>query len=275
MTREELIADAKAGIKEAAAGIEKSAALSDVWNNLDEGTRNALTSALIGGTIGGATLGAGGAMTAGEDESAVANALKYGLIGALGGGVAGGAGRAGYDLLTQGRQLPGEVETAKNPVDAATDVLTGTVLKNPLTTAGGTLGAYGLAKHISNAPDVMTSNLGSGEKAKLDKLVKSVVDKWGKGMVVTEVPGKKGPKGVVGARATGWGPMDILRRAREQAKAMLPGREARALKHLERLGVQPLGKKGLKPAGKLGLLALPAGLAIGYAGDRLLRGEND
>ena len=287
MTHEEWLKDAQAGIDEVSETIEKTAASGDGWGGMDDNTRQSLVNALIGGGLGATILGGAGAMTAPEGESRIKRAIKYGLLGGAGGAVAGGAGTTAYNLLTGGRQLPGEIEGGSNIVDAGSDALVGGLARNPMLTAGA-LGGAGLAARYGGASaSELLEGIGSadGARTKADDVIRL----WRKGRGFAN-SGSVGPSGfsdVLGKadvhRGVSQSPLHqlyeggkrSLRSTGRKLSSRLPGAQSRALRALARAGTQ---KANIIPAlnkswkGKWALGGIPLGMLLGYAGDRVLRG---
>lgn len=285
MTREEWIKDAQAGIEEAGNHIEKVAFL----DNLPEGTKSDLIKSLLGGAVGSAVMGGVGAATADEGENALLRALKYGGLGALGGTAATGAGLAAKDLLMGGRRLEGETGGTRNPVDALTDVTTGAFMGHPLT-ALGTLGGgiFGAGKAHPRLAEMLPKEVFEKEQIRdirglVEDLVKNTKAgyKSSIGTAVAKAPaGKKGKDIYTHFVSRGPQVQGGLKRMLSQAAAYLPGAESRALTGAA--NVARAGKAGTnylksvpKSGSKAWLAALPAAMFLGYAGDRLWRGEND
>ena len=157
-------ADANAGLEKAAIDVQALASggidrLKEYWDQLSPGTKQTMLNALIGGAVGGTAMGGMGFMTAPEGQG-LSSAVSKGLMGALLGSVAGGAGTAGYNALTSGRVLPGEVEGGRSLGDKVSDSVVGSMVSNPFLTAGGTIGGISA---VTGAHSIMT-NAGSIEK---------------------------------------------------------------------------------------------------------------
>lgn len=276
MTHDEWIKDAQAGLDDAAEKIAQQSMGGDLlgnlgqwWDGLGPDTQRIVKNSLIGGALGAGTLGTAGAMTAGEDESSIGQAIKNGLIGTVGGAIAGGAGTAGWDMLTKGRQLPGETQpggATGSVIDGLANETTRGVLSAPFTVAGG-LGAGGAA--LAKLP---------GAEAAYEAMLKNDAytpgDKKNIMAAVEDVLAKKRQGGV-----------------RDALSAKLPGAKLRALQtagssaagimeHLDpkaiAANIKPkrlsIGKSPLT-RGKAALIGLPLGALVGSLGDRYLRGD--
>lgn len=278
MNREEWIKDAKAGIEEAEKHIKKVAFV----DSIPEDLKSNLIKSLLGGAVGSAVMGGVGASTAGEGENALLRALKYGGLGALGGTAATGAGLAAKELLMGGRRFGGETGGGRNPADALVDTATGGFLSRPLTSAG-VLGGGGLGLWKSS-PKLEELIVDYGGKKTIPKqdmreLARKLVEVRKTGRVPTGAAlAMKSPAGVdLGYVLKPGGSRGRIKDMLTTIGAHLPGAEARALQSADKSG-RFLGKglKGLAGSGGKGwLMALPVAAALGYAGDRLWRGEND
>jgi hypothetical protein len=275
MTHEEWIKDAQRGVEEVGevlvkrAQSDESGGLSGIWNAMEPGTRQALINSLIGGALGATVMGGAGAATAVPGESRMERALKYGLLGGAGGAITGGAGTKAYELLTQGRQLPGETEVEASPVAEGADVLTEKFLRNPLLTAGTLGGAVLAGKYGLTGEKDLLEGLSKTQPSEARAAAQDIVKQWKKGRTVSAV-GSGANAGSMAMNKPG-----VIGQLINQLKGRLPGAQVRAMKSGRDAGITALKglSKGKGMAGLLGLAALPVGALIGYGGDRYLRGD--
>ena len=266
MTREEWIKDAEAGIESAGKAIEKVAAFD--WN-LDDDTRRLLIKSLLGGAVGASVMGASGALTAGENESRLARALRYAALGGAGGTALTAAGAKAYDLLTGGRQLEGETGGMRPITDTAADTVTSKVLRNPFLTAGTVGGLYGASKGVDWSPDEMLSMMDDKQKIHAKEQALEVLKNWREGN--DSIKGLTHPSGkAVAPKAVG-----PIRKTINRLKAMVPGLGQNMA--LREAGERGFLQKALAAPGskKLWYAALPAAMLTGWGADRYLRGDYD
>lgn len=108
--------------------------LKDQFDRLPPEVKKTLYGALAGGAAGG-SLGAISGLAGHGEDNAFGAAFSRGGVGALMGAGAGALGTGGYQLLSQGRTLPGE-EQGFAPVKATTDALASEVVSHPGVAAG-------------------------------------------------------------------------------------------------------------------------------------------
>ena len=143
--------------KEAQAGLEKVAVshkslssggmdrLTEYWNMLSPETKQTLINSIIGGTVGAGSMGIMGALSAPEGHG-LSKGVNSAMMGSILGALTGGAGTAAYNALSSGRVLPGEVKDKRPFSESASDKVVGSMLHNPLFTAGTVGGGYFAAK---------------------------------------------------------------------------------------------------------------------------------
>ena len=106
----------------------------DNWDRLPPEIKKTLYGMLAGAGVGGAA-GVMSGVSSHGDDSALGSALTRGAAGAAMGGAAGGLGMGGYQLMSQGRMLPGE-ERGFSPLRSGTDMAAGAVMAHPGVAAG-------------------------------------------------------------------------------------------------------------------------------------------
>jgi len=280
---EKWIKEAQAGLDAAAEKIAQEVTpgfgdrgLAGWWNSLSEDTKNIIKNSLIGGAAGAGIMGGAGYMLGDEGEK-LTEALKKGLIGGAAGALAGGSGTAAYNLLTGGRQMPGETSKPQSVVDAGTDELAGRFLEHPLTYAGAGTGAYlGLVRGDSGLPVGLSEPELGQVRSQARQMIKNWRDiaKTGRGISDFAAP----PAAGAVPRAHLIDDFGILDRLKAAIKGYTPGAETRAFREAadvpasaikRTLTVNPL-TRGRYTAAMVPLLA-----ALGYGADRIIRGDDN
>lgn len=224
------------------------------WEGLSPETRSVIKNALIGGAAGAGILGGAGYLMGDEGEK-WQQALQKALIGGAGGALAGGTGTAAYNLMTGGRQLPGEIEGTSSIVPKATDEMASRFLENPLMYAGGALGGAAGGIYGTGAADAF--NLSAGHLPT-------------KGGAVSQVD-------VVNAINARVKELRDSPNLFNKLQGYMPGAETQALRRLADASDTPVARAvkqvPFATKGRLAAMGIPLGLLLGYAGDRVLRGD--